>query len=83
MDNNHPRARQPHPAELSVALVLIAALLPVTLAWRALARLLAVMSRRRPLWRNASVVMSSVKASRRRAAFYRHSPGTLTHTGVG
>ncbi len=48
MDNNHPRARQPHPVEVLVALALIAALLPVTLARRALARLLAIMSRRRP-----------------------------------
>jgi len=45
MGHSHTPAHQPHPAELIVALVLIAALLPVTLARRALARLLAIMSR--------------------------------------
>ena len=38
MGHNHTPARQPHPAEIVVALVLIVALLPVTLARRALAR---------------------------------------------
>jgi hypothetical protein len=38
----------PHPAEVIAALVLIAALLPATLARRALARVVIVMSNRRP-----------------------------------
>lgn len=45
MGHGHTPAHQPHPAEVLVALALIAALLPATLARRALARLLAVMSR--------------------------------------
>lgn len=44
MGHGHTPAHQPHPAEVLAALVLIAALLPATLARRALARLLAVMS---------------------------------------
>jgi len=48
MGHSHIPAHQPHPAEVVVALVLIAALLPATLARRALARVVAVMSRRRP-----------------------------------
>ncbi len=48
MGHGHTPAHLPHPAEVLVALALIAALLPATLARRALARLLAVMSRRRP-----------------------------------
>jgi len=48
MGHSHTPAHQPHPAEIIVALVLIAALLPATLARYTLARLLVVMSRRRP-----------------------------------
>jgi len=48
MGHSHTPAYQPHPAEVVAALVLIAALLPATLARCALARIVAVMSRRRP-----------------------------------
>ncbi len=48
MGHSHTPAHQPHPAEVVAALVLVAALLPPTLAWRALARGLALLSRRRP-----------------------------------
>ncbi len=48
MNNGANSVRHEHPAQVIVALLLIAALLPVTLAQRALARGLAVMSHRRP-----------------------------------
>jgi hypothetical protein len=48
MGHNHTPARQPHPAEIVVALVLIVALLPVTLARRALARGHRVIANHRP-----------------------------------
>ncbi len=48
MDNTYRPSRHEHPAQVIVALALIAALLPATLARYALARLRAVLSRRRP-----------------------------------